>query len=262
MPKVKINNVELYYEVKGSGNAIVFTHGASWNHRQWKPQIDELAKQYKTITWDVRGHGQSSLPKGKVDSEDFSKDLIGLLAHLNVKQVHLCGLSMGGHISLQTAIRHPEFVKSLILIGTPFTNTYNWFEKLFVPINRWSSIFIPMRVMAIIQARMLSKFNSNNKQYIKESVTSIPLNHWIRIWHAVSTMESGDDLHKINCPTLILQGDHDTMTERQQREMAKRIPLSKLVYIKNAHHATNLDNPTQVNNEIINHLLEIEAKLQ
>ncbi len=130
-----------------------------------------------------------------MDSEDFSKDLIGLLAHLNVKPAHLCGLSTGGHISLQTAIRYPEFVTSLILIGTPFTNTYNWFEKVFFSINRWSSIFIPMRVMAIIQARTLSKFNSKNKQYIKEAVISIPFNRWIRIWHAVSTMESGNDLH-------------------------------------------------------------------
>lgn len=259
MPKVKINNVELYYEEKGSGEVIVFTHGASWDHRQWKPQIDELAKKYKTITWDVRGHGKSSLPKGKVDSEDFVKDLIGLLEHLNIKKVHLCGLSMGGHISLQTAIRHPEVVKALVLIGTPFSNTYNWFEKIFVPINRWSSIFIPMRIMATIQANTLSKFNSSNKQYIKEAVTLIPLNHWVRIWRAVSTMESGNDLDKIICPTLILQGDHDTMTERQQREMAKRIPQSKLVYIKNAHHATNLDNPVQVNNEIIKHLSKTEG---
>lgn len=254
MAKVKINNVELYYEVKGSGDAIVFTHGASWDHRQWKPQVEELSKHYKTITWDVRGHGKSSLPRGKVDAEDFTKDLIGLLEYLNVKQAHLCGLSMGGHISLQTAIRHPEFVKSLILIGTPFTNTYNWFEKVFVPINRWSSLLIPMSLMASIQARTLSKFNRNNKQYIKETVSSIPLNRWIRIWHSVSKMESGNDLHKINCPTLILQGEHDSMTERQQQEMAKRISHARLVYIKNAHHATNLDNPVQVNNEIINHL--------
>lgn len=72
-------------------------------------------------------------------------------------------------------------------------------------------------------------------------------------------MESGEDLHKVHCPTLILQGDHDTMTERQQREMAQRIPQSKFVYIKNAHHAANLDKPVQVNHEIINLLTEIEA---
>lgn len=254
MPTVKINNVELYYEVKGEGEVLVFTHGASWDHRQWDPQVKVLSEQYKTITWDVRGHGKSSLPKGKVDSEDFTNDLVGLLEYLNVKEAHLCGLSMGGHISLQTAFRHPERVKSLVLIGTPYTNSYNWFEKVFVPINRWSSMFIPMSVMANIQAKTLSKFNPSNKQYIKETVSAIPLNRWVRIWHAVSKMESGNDLDKITCPSLILQGEYDSMTERQQQEMAERIPRSKMVYIKDAHHATNLDNPEQVNQEILSHL--------
>lgn len=258
MPYIKTNNAELHYEVEGSGEALLFTHGASWDHRQWKPQVEELSTYYKIITWDVRGHGKSSLPKGKVDSEDFTKDLVGLLDHLGVKQAHLCGLSMGGHISLQTAIRHPERVKSLVLIGTPFTNSYNWVEKIFVPINRWSSRWIPMPVMASIQARTLSKFNRSNKQYIKETVTSIPLNNWVRIWNSVSQMESGKELSKVNCPTLILQGDHDNMTERQQKEMAARIAQSKMVYIKNAHHATNLDNPKQVNQEILEHVSSIE----
>lgn len=260
MADIKINNVVLHYEVKGSGEALLFTHGASWDHRQWKPQVEELSKYYMTITWDVRGHGKSSLPKGKVDSEDFTKDLVGLLDHLGVKQAHLCGLSMGGHISLQTAIRHSERVKSLVLIGTPFTNSYNWVEKMVVPINRWSSRWIPMPIMASIQARTLSKFNRSNKQYIKETVSSIPLNNWIRIWNSVSQMESGKELSKINCPTLILQGDHDSMTERQQKEMAARIAQSQMVYIKNAHHATNLDNPKQVNYEISKHLSSIEMQ--
>lgn len=257
MPTIEINNATLYYEVKGAGETLLFTHGASWDLQQWKPQVEELSKSFKVITWDVRGHGKSSLPKGKVDSEDFVKDLVGLLEHLEVKQAHLCGLSMGGHISLQTAVRYPKLVKSLILIGTPYTNSYNWIEKVFVPINRWSSKFIPMYMMASIQAKTLSKFNRGNKQYIKETVSSIPLNYWIRIWDSVSRMESGEDLSKINCPTLILQGDHDNMTERQQKEMAYRIPHSKMIYIKNAHHATNLDNPKDVNYEIMKHLSTI-----
>ena len=71
-------------------------------------------------------------------------------------------------------------------------------------------------------------------------------------------MESGNDLNKISCPALILQGEHDSMTERQQKEMAERIPESKMVYIKKAHHATNLDNPKQVNYEIMEHLSAME----
>ncbi|MEZ0480397.1 alpha/beta fold hydrolase [Planococcus sp. SSTMD024] len=260
MPTIKINNATLYYEVTGAGEVLIFTHGASWDHLQWKPQVEELSKFYKTITWDVRGHGKSSLPTGKVDSEDFIKDLVGLLEHLGIEQAHLCGLSMGGHISLQTAVKYPEMVKSLILIGTPYTNSYNWIEKVFVPINRWSSKFVPMGVMASIQARTLSKFNPDNKHYIKETVSSIPLSNWVRIWNSVSRMESGKDLSKIHCPTLILQGDHDSMIERQQKEMAERIPQSNVIYIKNAHHATNLDNPKGVNYEIMQHLSSLSVQ--
>lgn len=71
-------------------------------------------------------------------------------------------------------------------------------------------------------------------------------------------MESKEDLHKVSCPTLILQGDHDTMTARQQKEMANKIPRATLVYIENAHHATNLDNPQQVNKQIMKHLVSLE----
>lgn len=257
MPTVRINNVDLFYEVKGAGEAIVFTHGASWDHKQWQPQIDALSDSYKTICWDVRGHGQSSLPEGKVNSDDFSDDLVGLLQHLNVKQAHLCGLSMGGHISLQTAIRYPETVRSLILIGTPYTNTYNRFEKIVVPINRFSSRFIPMSLLARIQANTLSKFNPENEHYIKSAVSAIPLKRWIRLWNAISTMESGNSLHKVNCQTLLLQGDHDTMIKRQQEDMSNKIKQSRLVQIKKAHHATNLDNPNQVNEEILKHVRSI-----
>ncbi len=258
MPFFSHNDSEIYYEVAGSGDAILFTHGASWDHAQWQPQVEELSNDYKTIVWDVRGHGKSTLPDRKVDSEEFSSDLIALLQHLGIKQAHLCGLSMGGHISLQTAIRYPSYVQSLLLIGTPFTNTYNWFEKLAIPLNRLSSRFIPMSLMASIQAKTLSTFNKNNADYIKKSVLSIPHKQWVRIWDAVSRMESKEDLHKVSCPTLILQGDHDTMTARQQKEMANKIPQATLVYIENAHHATNLDNPVQVNKQIMKHLVSLE----
>ncbi|MCK0473257.1 alpha/beta fold hydrolase [Halalkalibacter sp. APA_J-10(15)] len=250
MPTITSNNVTLYYENQGEGKPIIFTHGASWNHKQWHPQVKFFSNHYQTVVWDVRGHGQSSLPVGKVDSEDFSKDLITLLDHLNIEKAILCGLSMGGHISLQTAIRYPERVEALILIGTPFTNSFNWYEKLLVPINRFSTRLIPMKVAGRIQANMLSKFNPHNKNYIEEAFNMIEKNNWTRVWDAVTRMESGTDLVKVKCPTLLLQGDHDTMIMRQQKAMLEKITHSQLKIIKDAHHATNLDNPEEVNRVI------------
>ncbi|WP_078592924.1 alpha/beta fold hydrolase [Evansella clarkii] len=256
MPVLTSNNVTLYYENQGEGKAIIFTHGASWNHKQWHPQVDYFSENYQTVVWDVRGHGQSSLPKGKVDSEDFSRDLIALLDHLNIEKAVLCGLSMGGHISLQTAIRYPDRVEALILIGTPFTNSFNWYEKIFVPVNRFSNRLIPMSAAGKIQAKMLSKFNPDNKDYIQEAFEMIDRNNWNRVWDAVTRMESGKDLEKVKCPTLLLQGDHDTMIMREQKAMMEKIKNAQLKIIKNAHHATNLDNPDEVNRVIQEFLTE------
>lgn len=257
MPIYKGNHVDIYYEEQGKGDAIVFTHGASWDHRQWEKQIEFFSTSYHTIAWDVRGHGQSSLPPGKVHTEDFNRDLIELLDFLEIERAHLCGLSMGGHISLQTAIRYPERVKSLILIGTPFTNSFNWYEKMFVPINRLSNYFIPMKILAKSQAYVLSKYNHNNKRYIESAVRQIPHKNWLRLWNAISRMESGAHLHKVTCPTLILHGEKDTMTMRQQTVLHEKIKGSKWLTIRNAHHATNLDNPNDVNTYIDAFLKEL-----
>lgn len=192
------------------------------------------------------------MPDGPVNSEDFSSDLIALMDHLKLDKAILCGLSMGGHISLQTAIRYPERVKSLILIGTPCSNTLNLYEKVFVPINRFSSKIISMQLSAKLQAKMLSQFNRENYDYIISAFSMISKDNWIRVWDAVTRMESKHNLHQVKCPTLLLIGDHDTLTRRHQPYIHDRIHNSTLRTINNAHHGTNLDNPRAVNEEIMN----------
>ena len=252
MPELLSNEAKLYYDVRGEGFPIIFTHGASWNHLQWKKQVEFFKDKFKVITWDVRGHGYSTLPDGPVNSEDFSSDLIALMDHLKLDKAILCGLSMGGHISLQTAIRYPERVKSLILIDTPCSNTLNLYEKVFVPINRFSSKIISMQLSAKLQAKMLSQFNRENYDYIISAFSMISKDNWIRVWDAVTRMESKHNLHQVKCPTLLLIGDHDTLTRRHQPYIHDRIHNSTLRTINNAHHGTNLDNPRAVNEEIMN----------
>ncbi|MGG3284180.1 alpha/beta fold hydrolase [Paenibacillus solani] len=258
MPIFKGRDVDLYYEVKGEGKPLVFTHGASWDHEQWQPQVDFFSRRYQTVVWDVRGHGLSSLPDGKVNSEDFSRDLADLLNNLGIEKATLCGLSLGGHVSLQTAVRYPDKVAALVLIGTPFTNAFNWYERMFVPLNRWLSYLMPMSLSGKIQGKMLSKYNKSNQAYIEKAFRSIPHSNWVRIWDAVTRMDSTKDLDKIHCPTMLLQGESDTMIRRQQEYLRQRIANSSLRIIRNAHHATNMDNPNEVNEAIASFLTENE----
>jgi 3-oxoadipate enol-lactonase len=247
MATFQSNGADIYYEEKGSGPALIFTHGHSMYHKQWSPQVDYFSRSHRTIVWDVRGHGNSSLPDGAVDPELFSKDLAALMETLQLPSAVLCGLSMGGHISLQTAVRYPERVRALVLIGTPFTNAFNWFERTTAPFSRFSTRLIPLRTTAKLTATALSKLTPSNHAFIMEAFGKMTHRNFVRHWAGNLRMDSRADLEKIQCPTLILHGDKDNMVGRQQAELAARIPGAVLHTIPNAHHLTNLDNPDEVN---------------
>lgn len=259
MATFKLNGADIYYEEKGSGPAIIFTHGHSMYHKQWVPQIDYFSDSYRTVVWDVRGHGNSSLPEGEVDPEQFSKDLAALMEKLQLPSAILCGLSMGGHISLQAAVRYPERVRALILIGTPFTNTFNWFEKTTAPFSRFATRLIPLSTTAKLTANALSKITPSNHDFVMEAFGMMTHRNFIRHWAGNLRMESKADLEKVKCPTLILYGDKDNMVGRQQAELKARIPDATLHQITNAHHLTNLDNPNEVNRRIEEFLNTINA---
>lgn len=248
MPYFENQGATLYYEEKGKGASLVFLHGAALDMRQWKGEVDHFSNEYRVITLDARGHGRSSLPPGKVSPSVFWQDVVALLDHLNIQKAILCGLSMGGHVSIQTAIYAQKRVEALILLGAPCTNQFNLFERLVLPINLFSQRIMPMSWIAWSISILGS--TPEIKAYIREVVGSIDHDVYNRIWKSVTSMESREGLARITCPTLIMIGDHDWMTKRQQNYINKQIKGSRLVVIKNAHHVTNLDNPQQVQQEI------------
>lgn len=250
MPYFENQGAKLYYEEKGQGKPLIFLHGASWDRCQWNRQVEYFSQRYRVITLDARGHGKSSLPLGEVSPDIFRDDVQSLMDYLKIEKSIICGLSMGGHIAIQLAIYAPERVEGLILIGTPCTNQFNAYERICIPINRFCLKLMPMSWIAWSMCIPLGKFNPESKAYIKEVVSALNHNSFNRLWKAITRMESRAGLGNIKCPTLILVGDHDTMTQRQQPFINQSILGSHLVLIHHAHHGTNLDNPEQVEKEI------------
>ncbi|MFV0362434.1 MAG: alpha/beta fold hydrolase [Suipraeoptans sp.] len=250
MPYFEHQGAQLYYEEIGQGKPLIFLHGASWDMHQWDRQIEHFSSNYRVITLDARGHGKSSLPPGKVSPDIFWQDVIAMMDFLSISKATICGLSMGGHIAIQAAIHAGERVERIILIGTICTNRFNFYERIVLPINRFSLRLMPMSWIAWSLSIGMGNFNSESKLYVRKVVGSLNHDAFNRVWKAVTNMESRDGLSKITCPTLILIGDHDNMTQRQQPYIHEHIQNSKLVTIRNAHHGTNLDNPEQVEKEI------------
>lgn len=250
MPYFENKAARLYYEERGQGQPLLFLHGFGWDMRQWQRQIAHFAPQYRVIALDARGHGKSSLPAGPVDPALFWQDAVALLAHLDIPKAIICGSSMGGHVALQAAIHAPARVQGLILVGAICTNQFNRYERVAVPINRFCQRVMPMTWIAWSIAAAMGKSGPQAKQYIHEVVGTTDHDVYNRTWKAVTSMESRAGLAKITCPTLLLVGDRDSMTGRQQPYMHAQIKGSQLVTIEKAGHATNFDNPEQVEQEI------------
>ncbi len=105
----------LHYEVAGSGEPIVFLHGFGLDLSLWDPQWPVFAQRYRTIRYDLRGYGASSVPTGGYSHVD---DFIALTKHLKATAAHVVGLSNGGRVALRIAAEKPEAVRSLTLADT------------------------------------------------------------------------------------------------------------------------------------------------
>ena len=259
MPYFENLGARLYYEESGpDGRPLVFLHGFALDGRQWTRQVERFSSQYRVITLDARGHGKSSLPAGKVDNGLYWRDVVALLDHLDIGRATLCGNSMGGHVALQVAINAGERVEGLILIGAICTNRFNRYERWGVPVNRFCCRLMPISWLAWSISVGMGNYNHAERPYIKEAVKCVGYGGFNRSWKAVTTMESRPGLPQVSCPTLLLIGADDTMTGRQQPYMQEQITGSQLVTIPRSHHATNLDNPEQVEQEIERFLQGLE----
>jgi 3-oxoadipate enol-lactonase len=112
---------DLYYEVSGSGPALLFAHGLGGNHLSWWQQVAHFAPHYACVSFAHRGFAPSSPIEGGPDPADYASDLAALIDHLKFPDVRLVGQSMGGWTVLEYAIAHPTKVKALVLSSTSGT---------------------------------------------------------------------------------------------------------------------------------------------
>jgi len=118
MPFAPVNGIQLYYEVHGSGPAVLFAHGQGGNHLSWWRQVPHFSRHYTCITFDSRAFGQSLDLDGQ-GRRGFGQDAIELLDHLGVDDVRVVAHSMGGRAATALATRDPKNrVRALVLSGT------------------------------------------------------------------------------------------------------------------------------------------------
>jgi pimeloyl-ACP methyl ester carboxylesterase len=118
VPNVRVNGVELFHELQGSGETVVLVHGSWGDHANWRTVAPALADSFRVLTYDRRGHSQSERPGDGLRRDD-EDDLAGLVLELDLAPAHIVGNSFGASIVLGLAARRPELFRSLVVHEPP-----------------------------------------------------------------------------------------------------------------------------------------------
>jgi pimeloyl-ACP methyl ester carboxylesterase len=276
MPKVMINDLEMYYEVRGNGFPLILISGYSGNSESWNlpvPRASQLSKHYKVITLDNRGTGRSSVPEGDYSIKTMAEDVAGLLDSLKMLKAHVLGQSMGGMIAQELAINHPEKVKGLILTCTTprgsATDTALGQRKALEKLT-WTFAPPPNMPLEDILEELLKlifyeKYYEENKTEIVSSSLALlskyptPLSTFEKHYDAITKFDAYSRLKTIRSKTLVIHGEDDNLIMPEAaRILAEQIPNAELKMFKQAGHCVIEEKWEEVKPAILNFLERLD----
>ncbi|MFN2507030.1 MAG: alpha/beta fold hydrolase [Acidimicrobiales bacterium] len=247
-------DVEIWFERRGEGPDVLLIGGLSDPAEAWAPQLEGLANRYRLTAFDNRGAGRSPLPPEDFTVGGFADDAAALLRALGVSSAHVAGFSGGSATAQELALRHPELVRSLVLVST-------WArpDAYFLTMGdswRWLADVAPSE-RAMLEAFFLWIYtpraheDGTVDQIIEEALAfphSQPpeaFQRQLAVWMAHDTM---DRLSEITAPTLVVAGERDiACPPRFGRVVAEQIPGAELIVLAGEAHQPFQERPAEFN---------------
>lgn len=251
MPKVKVNDMQIYYEVRGEGFPLIMIAGLSGNIDWWDPRmIRELSKNFKTVMFDNRGAGRTEASDRECTIKLFADDAAGLMDALRISRAHVLGVSMAGMIAQELALNYPEKVEKLVLYSTSCGGAKSIppsQEVLDVLTADLSKLSAEEAARMIVPVCFTKDFIDNNRDYVELMIRQIlkaPISSkaYTRQLNAIMHFDTYDRLSQIKAPTLVLHGKRDILLPPGNGSiLAKAIPNAKLVNLEKSAHLLTED---------------------
>ena len=256
-----------YIEAGEGKRSIVFLHGIGGNCHSFDAQLDYFAKHgWRAISWDMPGYGGSA-PLQEMTWPALAEAAVRMLDHLKLDTSVLLGHSMGGMVAQELAITYPERLRGLILSATSdvFGSADGKFQEKFLaerlaPLQAGKT---PADIAPKTVPAMFADFKTDAAVAAAVASTSaIPTATYIQAMQCLVTFNRRDDLGKIECPTLLLAGEKDTvMPPKGMQRMAKRLPHPVYREILGVGHLGNLERPDAYNAKVSQFLFETRLAL-
>lgn len=247
MPSILTNGIQLYYEERGTGDPVLLLMGITAPGSVWELHAQEWQEQFRCLLPDNRGVGRTDKPLGPYSSAMMAEDFVGLLDTLDLDRVHVVGCSMGSTIAQQLALRHPQRVRSLVLM-CPWARCDAYARAVFDHLKTLKARLRPEEFMNYIQLLIFSKPTWDDRQGLTDLIEARrqaaadgqpqPLHALEAQAAACASHDTLAELGQIRCPTLVIGGAADIFTPPwMANEVAQGIPGAELHLYPGAGHA-------------------------
>ncbi|MFY7942886.1 MAG: alpha/beta fold hydrolase [Burkholderiaceae bacterium] len=256
--KARIGDIEIHYEVSGSGPWLTLSHSLAANLGMWDAQMAVLNQHFTVLRYDIRGHGQTQATEGEYTLAQLADDAHGLLKHLGVTRTHWIGLSLGGMIGQVFAIRHPQVMDHAVIAdstGKAVPNAVTmWGER--------AAMARAQGMAALVQPTLSRWFTDPYREKHPDVMATI--GHMIGTTSvagyagccaAIGVINNHEGLQQLKTPALILVGDQDLATPPALSEQIhQHWPDSKYVVLKDAAHLSSVEQAQAFNDAVMQFL--------
>lgn len=252
MPTVEVGDVDLFYERRGEGPPLLLIAGIPATARDWRPFAERLAGSFTVVSFDNRGSGRSDKPEEWYSIGGFADDAAGLVEALSLDRPHVFGVSMGGMIAQELAIRHGGSISRLVLGCTNCGG-----ERAIQPADEVTEAFAyegdgwEHRIQLLAPHAFAPGFPDANPEaydaFVETKSADVqPLYAYRRQLGAAVRHDTYDRLGEITNPTLVLTGTEDAVVPPENSEILnEEIPGSRLEHVAAAGHLFFVEKPEE-----------------
>lgn len=254
----------IHYEVIGQGEPVLFLHGWMGSWRYWLPTMEAVAENFRTYSFDFWGFGDSDKDVEAHTIGEYVDQVIRFLDGMGIARTHLVGHSMGGMVSLKTAIDHPERIVRVATAGAVIEGSS------LAPLLRMTAnqliarLFVRRPVVTGVWTRLMQNIRAGWSRWFQEVVDDSAKSSQDAVFRSVRSMLETDlrpELASLGVPALIIHGARDDIVNPDQAEIFQQIvvPCARVVVMPNCRHFPFMDDPETFHRTLIAFLQEGET---
>ena len=260
---MRANGIRVSYDVKGDGPWLILSHSLGCDMAMWQPQFESLARWYRVVRYDTRGHGRTEAPDSPCSLDLLADDVKALCDALGIAKGHFVGLSMGGMIGQTVALRYPDLLLSLALAST--TSHYGAAALPFWQTRSQSALSAGMGplVAPTIERWFTAPFRDAQPDFIRRVehwILDTPARGYANACLAIAPIDTTVRLGSLSIPVLVMVGAEDTATPPAMAKLIHaNVRHSRLVVLSSAAHMASIEQADSFNGALLDFLGGFDA---